>query len=166
MGEAISLSLMHEILIPTSRSMHPMPPGIRKVLLSNLPPPASSPHLIVALLQAAGYQPNLGICSSPTPQGVCILNQSLGNRFGQTDASTILVHLLPPADDPHLRNLPPFLRSPWEGGPTWINVLLINDPLPWEPANYSAPAAPPAQVPSSMAPAATSDPSPHFFAFF
>jgi len=152
-GGLVTVSCQGQTIAIPCRELPPPPPaGQRVILLRKVPVGAAFDTLPAALLMAAGYSPAVARrgcpLTQPTQPGVVIL---LGVRFGRSrhgegveDGSTVVATVLPPANDPALRHLPPLWRNPWDGWPHSFQSLVVGDQLSWAQAPGPAtPASPP-----------------------
>jgi hypothetical protein len=110
-----------------------VPSGARNLLFLNLPMQLAKRGLVNEVLRLAGYSvdvpPSSSFAPPPPPSGhVTLLRLRYGaTSSGEPNQSIIVATVLPPADDPHLRDLPPaFFLLDW---PVPILALLENDKL-------------------------------------
>ena len=122
--------------------------GTVQLMIREIPVEWSEDSLAAQLMCWAGYRTVQGPARlAPQPGAVQILRVSLGrlraDLGGHPNASVMLVDLVPPADDPHLRQLPYFL--PLQSGER-MYCQLRDDPLrraaPARPPGTTAPRAP------------------------
>ena len=159
-------------LIPSSPAPPTLPPASTRLKFLNIPPSLAKEGLPHAILTAAGYvvrQPSITV-DIPPPGEVLLLQYRVGR---DANASVLIVDVLPPASDPHLHRLPPFMPAHSVDGFVFA-TLVDKDPLPRLPdsssrrpsvavppstASPSSPHSPPPQAPSSSS-ASAPPPSP------
>ena len=159
-----------DVAIPCRPLPPPPLPGQRLLMFRNIPAGSQYDTLAPAILASAGYAPAVVRRGCPPPrQGCPDLVVVLGMRYGRckqgcgsVDGTTVLVWVLPPRSDPHLRRLPPRWANPFRQGPRFFQTLVYNDPLPkvWHPASPTATATWAAAAAASAGSAGVAPPSP------
>ena len=150
------------VSIPTSLTTPILPFHHTTLLFRNIPAECAVVGLPCAVLSLAGYSilPPAPIDSAPphpTPgsQAVSILRFRQGHQpNGLPDPQTLVIDLLPPPDDPHLRLLPSFLALPSpHGAPhAHMDTFVYRDPLRTVPNPLSTP-----PLPSTIPPPLSAD---------
>ena len=159
-----------DVAIPCRPLPPPPLPGQRLLMFRNIPAGSQYDTLAPAILASAGYAPAVVRRGYPPPrQGCPDLVVVLGMRYGRckqgcgsVDGTTVLVWVLPPRSDPHLRRLPPRWANPFRQGPRFFQTLVYNDPLPkvWHPAPPTATATWATAAAASAGSAGVAPPSP------